>query len=82
MTNSLKMSGPLHTQHSYYNTALKPYHWLASRSDLSFLVRSLSIETTVLKLPPQAVILENVEHASHLTEDQHTRSCVQTHTQW
>ena len=48
-------------------------------SDLSLLVRCLTIETTVLKLPPQAVVLQNVKHASHLTEDQHTRSYVQAH---
>ena len=40
----------------------------------------LSVKAAILKLTPQTVVLENVEHASHLTKDQHTRSCIPTHT--
>jgi len=38
-------------------------------SDLSLLVGSLSIKSAVVVLTPQTVVLKDVQHARHLTED-------------
>ena len=45
---------------------------LFHQSYLSFFVRRLSVQATVLKLPPQAVVLKDVQHSCHLTENQHS----------
>jgi len=70
-------------QTTLYNVEVYHYwhdHQLWQISDLSLLVWGLSIETTVLKLTPQTVVLKNVHHSRHLTEDQHARSCKPSNT--
>ena len=39
--------------------------------DLSLLVRCLAVEAAVLVARPAAVVLQDVQHARHLAEDQH-----------
>lgn len=41
---------------------------------LSLLVRRLTIQAAVAIIPPHAVILQDVQHPGHLTEDEHTRT--------
>lgn len=43
-----------------------------STSHLSLLVWSLPIQATVTVVPPHAVVLQDVQHPGHLTEDEHT----------
>ena len=43
---------------------------------LSLLVWSLSVEPTVVMSRPSTVVLENVEHARHLTKNQHATTAL------
>lgn len=39
---------------------------------LSLLMRCLAIQATIAVVPPHAVILQDVQHPGHLTEDEDT----------
>ena len=41
---------------------------------LSIHVSSVSIEPKVVMLSPEAVVLQDVQHSSHLAEDEHSRA--------
>lgn len=41
---------------------------------LSLLVWRLAIQATVAVVPPHAVVLQDVQHPGHLTEDEYTRT--------
>lgn len=41
---------------------------------LSLLMWRLAIQATVAVVPPHAVVLQDVQHPGHLTEDEHTRT--------
>ncbi len=45
---------------------------------LSLLVWSLTIQATVAIVSPHAVVLQDVQHPGHLTEDEHTRTWEET----
>ena len=52
-------------------------------TDLSFLMRRLTVQTAVVVPPPLAVILQNIQHPGYLTENQNPRIlCFQSNKQF
>ena len=48
------------------------FHIIRSASHLPLLMWRLAIEATILVVPPHAVVLQDVQHPGHLTEDEYT----------
>lgn len=68
MKRTYQLNEMFYKKYFYINTENCKY--------LSFIVRSLSIQSAVFIIPPHTIIFQDIQDSCHLTEDQNPWACL------